>query len=154
MPRPSLILALMALAATIHIAVMWNRSADSRLVEMAARHVQEQANQNERLADLQRQWQSERTELFQQRDQLESDRKQLASERQRAPVIAESISLIGTLALALLPLSVCALLLHQSERSDRDATLSEILIADLSSPKLPPPDPTNRLPAHQENLAS
>jgi len=125
---------------------------DERLAELATKHAQQQAAQNERLSELQRQWQAERSELYQQRDQLEADRQQLAIDRQREPIIAQSIAQVGTLALALLPLAVCFLLLRRPAEPGDSEAVAETLVSDLMSanpqlivPELPAADPDRRL---------
>ena len=107
---------------------------DKRIVELTTRHAEQQAAQNQRLSALQQQWQTERSELYQQRDQLEAERRDLAMERQREPIIAQSILQIGTLALGLLPLAVCALLLRRAHDPDDTDTVAETLVTDLMSP--------------------
>ena len=52
--------------------------ADKRIVELTTRQAEQQVVQNQRLAALQQQWQTERSELYQQRDQLEAERRDLA----------------------------------------------------------------------------
>lgn len=150
MPRLALIVALLALAATICVVMLQMGPADPRLLEMATRHVQQQAVQNERLAELQRQWQTERAELYEQRDQLESERRQLAIDRQREPIIAESILQVGTLALALLPLAFGIVLLRRSQEPDSSEVISETLVSDLLShqPVLSARESAGRLPDH------
>lgn len=108
---------------------------DRRSLELSVRHAELQSAQNERLAALQQQWQAERAELYQQRDQLEADRRDLAVDRQQAPIVAESIEQLGMLALSLLPLAVCALLLWRVQESDDANAVAETLVADLMSPR-------------------
>lgn len=129
--------------------------ANRQSVQLATQSEQ-QAVQNERMATLQQQWQAERHTMYQQRDELETDRKDLATQRadlardlHREPVIAQSILQVGTLAMGLLPLAVCALLLRKSQDPAESEVLTETLIADLMSHEptllahpLPAPEPT------------
>ncbi|MEK6259911.1 MAG: hypothetical protein AABP62_14925 [Planctomycetota bacterium] len=106
---------------------------DRRVVELATKHAEQQATQSRQMAELQKQWQTERSELNQQRDRLEAERRELANQREREPVIAQSIHQLGTLALCLLPLIVCALLLRKSNEPDQGDGIAETLISDLMS---------------------
>lgn len=127
-----LLAALLGVAALFAVHSVQNRPLDQRIIELTTKHAEQQASQNDRLAELQKQWQAERTELSHQRDQLESDRKDLEIWRQREPLIAQSILQIGTLALALLPLAVCALLLRTSQEPEANQ-IAETLVTDLMS---------------------
>ena len=53
----------------------------------------------------------------------------------REPLIAASIQEVGTLALCLLPLAVCALLLWKSNRPDDGNAIAETLVTDLMAAK-------------------
>ena len=133
MPKVIAIVVLLVLA-VMFIQAMRGSPADERIVELTTRHAEQQVFQNQRLAALQQQWQTERSDLYQQRDQLEAERKDLAVERQREPIIAQSIQQVGTLALGLLPLAVCALLLRRTHDPDEADTVAETLVTDLMSP--------------------
>lgn len=148
--RLALVVVLPALVGILYVVMIREGPADPRLLEMATRHAEQQAIQNDRLAELQHQWQVERRELYEQRDQLESERKQLAIERQREPVIAESILQVGSLALALLPLSFAIVLLGRSQERDSSDAISETLVSDLLSrqPVLVGRESTRHLPDH------
>ena len=108
---------------------------EKRVIELANRHAEQQSLQSRQMAELQKQWQTERTDLNEQRDRLEAERQDLAIQRQREPLIAESIQQIGTLALCLLPLIVCALLLRKSNEPENGNVIAETLVTDLMSTK-------------------
>ena len=106
---------------------------DRRLEDLSAKHTEQQTVQNQRLAELQHQWQTERSDLYQQRDQLESERRDLADQRHRDPIVAQSILQLGSLTLGLLPLAVAALLLRRSTQPDEGDLIAETLVSDLMS---------------------
>ena len=108
---------------------------ERKVLELANRHAEQQSLQSRQMADLQKQWQTERTDLNEQRDRLEAERQDIAIQRQREPLIAESIQQIGTLALCLLPLIVCALLLRKSNEPEDGNVIAETLVSDLMSAK-------------------
>ena len=108
---------------------------ERKVLELANRHAAQQSLQSRQMADLQKQWQTERTQLNEQRDRLEAERQEIAVQRQREPLIAESIQQVGTLALCLLPLIVCALLLRKSNEPDDGNVIAETLVSDLMSAK-------------------
>ena len=107
---------------------------DQRVVELAAKHAEQQALQSRQMAELQKQWQTERTDLNEQRNRLEVERQEISIQRQREPLIAESIQQVGTLALCLLPLVVCALILRRSNEPEDGNAIAETLVSDLMSP--------------------
>lgn len=129
---------------------------NSRLAEMAERHLQRQAEQNrqmnelhrevaegtrrlveadaqtrEEMAALAREVQAERAEVGQQRDLLESERRDLAAERRLAPIIAAAITNIGLLLACLLPLVLCWYLLQRRVEPADDQVVAEVLLNDL-----------------------
>ena len=107
---------------------------ERKVLELANRHAEQQSLQSRQMAELQKQWQTERTDLNQQRDRLEVERQEIALQRQREPVIAQSIQQLGMLALCLVPLVVCALLLRKSNEPDDGNAIAETLVSDLMSP--------------------
>ena len=126
---------------------------ERQVIELAKRHAEQQAAQSQRMTEIQKQWATERSELNKQRDQLETERQDVAKQRMREPLIAASIQEVGTLALCLLPLIVCALLLWKSNAPDDGNAIAETLVTDLMSAKptlfgrgLPAP-PTDGKPA-------
>ncbi|MBM4078019.1 MAG: hypothetical protein FJ267_20510 [Planctomycetes bacterium] len=110
-----------------------NQQSSTAWLELLEQQAQQQSAQTQQMAELQEQWQAERTRLDEQRDLLEVDRQQLAQQRIREPVIAHSIEGIGLLALSLLPLVVSALLLAKSNRTDEENVIAETLMGDLMS---------------------
>lgn len=138
---------------------------NKQLAEMAERHLDRQAEQNQQMAKLQqelakgsrqmveadakareeivalhRDVQAERTEIGQQRDSLENDRRQIAEQRHRDPIIASAITSFGLLLACLLPLVLCWYLLHRPVEPADDSAVAEVLLEDLvaDSPLLLP----------------
>lgn len=149
MPRIIGALVLASLGGLLFTAAAWNPPVDRRIVELTHRHAEQQTAQNERLANLQQQWQRERADLYRERDLLEVERRELDRQRQREPVVAQSILQVGTLAMALLPLAVCVLLLRRPPTTDEGNAIAETLVEDLMSPHptllIPQPsDPTQK----------
>ena len=106
---------------------------DQRVVELATRHAEQQAVQSRQMAELQKQWQTERTDLNEQRNRLEVERQEIALQRQREPLIAQSIQQLGLLALCLVPLVTCALLLRKSNEPNDGNAIAETPVSDLMS---------------------
>jgi hypothetical protein len=129
---------------------------NERLVEMAERHLEREAEQNrqmtelqadvaegtrqlveadakarEELVVLQREVQSQRAEVDQQRDQLEAERRELAASRRLDPLIAAAITNVGLLLACLLPLVLCWYLLHRRIEPANDDVVAEVLLQDL-----------------------
>ena len=108
---------------------------ERKVLELANRHAEQQSVQSRQMAELQKQWQTERTQLNEQRDRLAAERQEIAVQRQREPLVAQSIQQVGTLALCLLPLIVCALLLRKSNETEDGNAIAETLVSDLMSAK-------------------
>ncbi len=127
---------------------------DPRVVELAERHAEQQAVQSRQMAELQKQWQTERTDLNEPRNRLEVERREIALQRQREPIIAQSIQQLGMLALCLVPLVVCALLLLRkgNEPADWNA-IAETLVSDLMSAKPTLLAPALPAPSSDDNPA-
>ena len=133
---------LFVIVGLVLLAAMWSGTPskpagnplDPRVVELATKHAEQQALQSRQMAELQKQWQTERTDLNEQRNRIEVERQEIALQRQREPLIAESIQQVGTLALCLLPLIVCALLLRKANEPDDGNVIAETLVSDLMSP--------------------
>jgi len=143
---------------------------DERLLNMAQRHSQRQAEQSQQMLALQQEVAAGSRDLVeadarareelvtqqsgvnQQRDQLEQDRKAIASQRYRDPLIAAVITHLGMIALCLLPLIICWQLLRQPVKPVSDQELSEILLNDLVNPEpqfLLPQEQSQRLATGQ-----
>lgn len=95
--------------------------------------VEADAKARSEIIGLQRDIQSERAAIGQQRDQLEAERKQLADERHTAPIIAEAITKIGLLLACLLPLLVCIRLLISQGHPIDDQAIWQILLDEAAS---------------------
>jgi hypothetical protein len=138
---------------------------NTRLAEMAEKHLERQAEQNRRMSELQhevaegsrrlveadaqarkemvtlqREVQAERSEFGKQRDSLEDERRALASQRRLDPIIAAAITNAGLLAACLLPLVLCWYLLQRRVEPADDQAVAEVLLEDLvtDSPLLLP----------------
>ena len=148
--------AISGLAAILMLVAVGCDSEDARLAEMAQRHVHEQAEQNKRMADLQkevaqgarelveadaqsreqfvamhRDAQAERAEIGLQRDALEAERREIATQRHRDPVIAAAILNIGLLLACMMPLVVCWYLLQRKPEPEDPQLVAEVLLEDL-----------------------
>lgn len=133
---------------------------ERKVLELANRHAEQQSLQSRQMAELQKQWQTERTQLNEQRDRLEVERREIATQRRREPIVAESIQQVGTLALCLLPLVIGALLLRQSNEPEDGNAIAETLVADLMSakptlfaPALPAPSSDDQSMSHLTSAA-
>lgn len=129
---------------------------NKRLAEMAQEHLENQVEQNRRMADLQeevaegsrrlveadadarkemvalqREMQAERTAIGRQRDVLEGERRDLAAKRHLDPIIAAALTNFGLLLACLLPLVLCWHLLRRPSESADDHAVAEVLIEDL-----------------------
>ena len=150
-------------------------SQDERLASFAEQAAERQAEQNRRMADLQKDvskgsrrlveadaeargdfaglhkgLQSERGEVGRQRDALEEERREIAARRVTDPLVAAAVMNAGLLLACILPLVLCWQLLRGSDRDDpADALIAEALLADLvaETPLLlaPPPPSPRRL---------
>jgi hypothetical protein len=133
-----------------------HESEQQRLVEMAERQLDRQAEQSRRMAELQREVaegsrqlveadakareeivalqrdiQAERSEIGRQRDTLETERRDLAAKRRLDPIIAAAITNVGMLLGCLLPLVVCWYLLREPPEQASDQEMAALLIEDL-----------------------
>ena len=102
-----------------------NTATARALVEADARSRQE-------LLAVQRELQTERTQVGRQRDALETERQSLANQRHRDPIIAAALHGLGTVALAALPLVACLLLLRNTSGADSAGELENLLILNLA----------------------
>ncbi len=140
---------------------------------MAEQSVREQSAQNRRIADatkslveadskarsemiaahdqLQHQIQSERRTLDQRRGDLDSLKESIELDRRRAPIIADSIRIVGCLMGCFCPLLLAAYVLYsmnQTIESDQERIVNEILIQEMVSHSpvlLPGPTDSARL---------
>lgn len=142
---------------------------DKRLVEFAKEADQRQAEQNHEIAKqnheiaaatkqlveadaksrqelvaLERDLQTERATIGEQRDHLEAERRELASQRRRESLLAQVLAGGVTLLACLLPLVLCWYLLHGLRSQNQDEALGELLVMELASgaasPLLPAPE--------------
>jgi hypothetical protein len=154
MPR-NLILILLALLLTAGCG-----SNDDRLVNMAQDHEKRQAEQNQRMAELQNQvaegskrlveadaesrekflaiqdnLRADQAAVGQQRDKLEVERREIAAQRIRDPIIAASIVQIGLWLACLLPLILAGYLVYAMRETTNqdDAIVAEFLVTDIAA---------------------
>lgn len=152
----TIIIPITALLMLIVIGCDKDRDKNRKLAEMAERHSQRQAEQNQRTVELQREVatgtrrlveadakartemvklhrdvQAERTEVGRQRDALEKERRGLATARRLHPIIASAITNIGLLLACLLPLVLCIYLLNRPVEAADDQAVAELLLEDL-----------------------
>lgn len=108
------------------------------------------------LVTLQRDVQSERAEVGQQRDSLEAERRSIAAARHRDPIIAQSVAACGAIVSCLLPLVLCWWLLRGPTAETENDTVGDLLIKDLVSdkPVLLPPRMNVPLLDHPEKLST
>ncbi|REK48392.1 MAG: hypothetical protein DWQ46_02355 [Planctomycetota bacterium] len=145
-------------------AIGCDENENQRLADMAERHLRNQAEQNRRMADLQKevaegarrlveadaQARKEmvvlQREVGRQRDALEAERRDLAAKRRLDPLLAAAITHIGLLLVCLLPLLLCWHLLRRPAEPTDDRAVAELLLEDLVTdrPLLLPPPTTRR----------
>lgn len=127
---------------------------DRRLIEMAQRHEQRQAEQTQQANELHREVtamhrevQSERAEVSRQRDQLEEERRSIAKQRRTDSLAAAAVQTAGLWIACLLPLLIAWLVLRQPEQTDDDRLVVDLMLDDFASsaPQLLE-RPTNRHP--------
>ena len=131
---------------------------NKRLAEQAERHAARQAEQNVRVAEMQRSVaegakqlveadakarteivelqkgvQAERAEIGRQRDLLEVDRREIAADRYLEPLMAAAITQVGLLIACVLPLIICWHLLRQPIEPADDGAVAELLLQDMFS---------------------
>ncbi|MBI2823133.1 MAG: hypothetical protein HYX69_00415 [Planctomycetia bacterium] len=160
-------------------------SSDERLVHHVETASERQAEQNRQIAhqnhelaeatnnlieadaiarketlSLQRGLQVEQFRIGQQRDELEAERRQVSEQRHRESILAAVLSDLGLTLACLLPLVLCAYLLHGLRHEPSDRELSDLLVAELASdtpmllpPYSPPNSPTLALTADEHNAA-
>jgi len=152
---------------------------DERLVQLSKEHEARQAEQNLRMADLQKSvadgskrlieaeadsrdkllamqdnLRGDQATVGEQRDKLEAERREIAQERIRDPIIAEAIKQVGLCLACLLPLVLAGYLVFTMKQTakDDDAAVAELLVTELVSEKpllLGPP--TQQLLPEAEN---
>jgi len=153
---------------------------DDRLVQFSKEHEARQAEQNLKMADLQKSvaegskrlieteaesrdkllamqdnLRGDQAAVGEQRDKLESERREIARERIRDPIIAEAIMQVGLCLASLLPLVLAGYLVYAMKHtpSQDDAVVAELLVTELVSEKpllLGPP--TQQLLPDAENV--
>lgn len=131
---------------------------NERVVQVATEAANRQAEQNQRMAELQREvtegtrrlveaeadaraeftnlhlgLEAERAEVGEQRDRLEEERRSIAAWRLTDSLTAAAVGEAATLLVCLLPLLVCWQLLRRSADGPSDAALAELLMAEFTS---------------------
>jgi len=105
------------------------------VAEGARRLVEADAQTREEMVTLQREMQSERLVIGQQRDALEDERRGFAASRRLDPIIATAIGNVGLLVACLAPLILGWYLLRSLVEPADDQAISELLLDDLVATK-------------------
>ncbi len=146
----------MAVMLMILIAIGCSSDENSKLAQMAADYADRQTTQSQRvleiqkelatgsrnlveadalarkeMAVIQRAFQTERLQLAQSYDQLELERRSIAAERNRAPIVAASITNIGMIFVCLLPLLLCLMLIYRKSVDDEQGLIIEFMLANI-----------------------
>jgi hypothetical protein len=115
---------------------------DARLSRVTQQALEQQAQQNKAMAELQKNVQKERSHLDQQRAELEDEARKIAAARHRDPIVANAILGAVGLLVAVLPLGLCWHLLRGLYRPGDDGdALGELLVQEMTSSRpliLPP----------------
>ena len=115
----------------------------AKLAEASRQLVEADAKSRTETIALQRDLQQGQTELGRQRDQLEDDRRGFADQRNRDPIVANTLTVVGTIIACLLPLILGIYLARGLRDSSQvDSSLAEILVDEIATDKpvlLPPP---------------
>lgn len=153
---------------------------DDRLVQVALESTGQQADQNRRMGELQREIASgtrtlieadararqqfaelqreaaeQQIEIGRQRDQLELDRRRLAEDRHRENILAKTLDGIAHLLACLLPLAISLLVLWPRPETPQSADLATLLIHELAStaPRLTGPALIQERPSDDQDPA-
>lgn len=113
------------------------------LAEATNKLIQADAEARKELVALEREVQTERAEVGRQRDQLEVERRENAKDRRWDSAASEAVHGGAILLACLLPLLLCAYMLHALRHTDPNEAIGEILTAEIVSDDpvfLPPPD--------------
>jgi hypothetical protein len=129
----------------------------AQVAEASRQLVEADAKSRTEIVALQRDLQQGQTELGRQRDQLEDDRRGFADQRNRDPIIANTLTVVGTTIACLLPL-VLGIYLARGLRdsSQIESTLAEILVDEIVTDKpvlLPPPSSLTALNHEMDSAA-
>lgn len=111
-------------------------SPDARLTRVTEQALAEQAAQNQKMSDLEKQVQARSADLDQDRDELERQRQELASARLREPLVANALLSVAALVIAALPLGAVVLLLFHVLRQSPAADLADVLVDELATQRL------------------
>jgi len=118
---------------------------NQRVTEAAKALVEQDATARQEMVAAQRQlseqFHAERSGIDRERTALEQERREIATQRQRDPVVAEALHVVGSLLLCLTPLALAGYALSRLDRGRGDGEeLGELLVAELASdsPRLLP----------------
>ncbi len=129
----------------------------AQLAEASRQLVEADAKSRTDIVAVQRDLQQGQTELDRQRDQLEDDRRGFADQRNRDPIIANTLTVVGTIIACLLPLILGIYLARGLRDSSQvDSSLAEILVDEIATDKpvlLPPPSSLTAL-RHEPDAAT
>ena len=168
------------LPASLLICLIAGCDDDARLVRMAKEHEARQAEQNLKMAELQKSvaegskrlveadaesrdkllamqdnLRADQAAVGQQRDTLEGERREIAQQRNRDPIIAAAIVQFGLFLACLLPLVLAGYLVYAMRHtaSQDDAIVTEFLVTDIAAEHpmlLGPPPEPLQLPKPED----
>jgi outer membrane murein-binding lipoprotein Lpp len=155
-------------AVVISISISGCSDENARVAQVATQAADRQARQNQEMSDLNREVAKahqelikeeassrqdamvvhtklveQQAELNRQSQSVDDERRDLAKQRYWEPIWAEIISDLAALAACVLPLVVCAYLLHRSPAPGAADEISEVLLDQL--------DPAPRIGLHQQS---
>ena len=113
-------------------------AARTEVVELQRDLVQRDNGGREQLVELTQNTQSnmtaERAVLDKQRGNLEQERQRLALERNRDPMVAQTIAVVGTLVACTIPLVLAGYVLYSANRgNDDEVVVNEILVSEITA---------------------
>jgi TolA-binding protein len=130
---------------------------NERVAQVAIEAAEQQAKQNERMAqnnhkllDMQHDLQAEQAQVGNLRDQLEDERRDIASQRLTESRLGPILKSCAAAALSIVTIGFCWYLLYGLKSEDTDQLLGELLIEDLMTedptllPRLATPKPPDQ----------
>ena len=133
---------------------------NERVAQVAIEAAEQQAKQNERMAqnnrkvlDMQHDLQAEQAQVGNLRDELEDERRDIASQRLTESRLGPILKSCAAAALSIVTIGFCWYLLYGLKSEDADQLLGELLIEDLMTedPTLLPRLTTTKPPEQEPN---
>ena len=105
------------------------------VADSSKRLVEADAESREKFLAMQDNLRADQATIGQQRDKLEGERREIAAQRVRDPIVAEAIMQVGLVLACLLPLVLAGYLVYTMKHtaSQDDAVVAELLIGELVS---------------------